>query len=221
MLRSPLGATALVLLALVVLTAVVAPLLWGAQADVKDTGDLLAGPSAEHPVGTDNLGRDLLLRTLVATRLSVALALLATAVAVTAGLILGVAPLLLGRVLGRAVTWFTGIAVAFPGLLLALFFAAIFGSTATAAVFAIGLAGAPSFARLCQNLIAGIEARDFISAARVGGVGYGCSCATCCRTSANRSSSTPPWARAGHCSPSPGSRSSASACNRPSTTGDA
>ncbi len=171
MARTPLGATALSLLALVFVTAIVAPWLWGAQADVTDTGDLLAGPSAEHWVGTDNLGRDLLLRTLVATRLSVVLALSATAVAVGAGILLGVAPLLLGRTLGRAVTWFTGIAVAFPGLLLALFFAAIFGSTATAAVFAIGLAGAPSFARLCQNLIAGIEARDFIAAARVGGVG--------------------------------------------------
>jgi ABC-type dipeptide/oligopeptide/nickel transport system ATPase component/ABC-type dipeptide/oligopeptide/nickel transport system permease subunit len=171
MLRTPLGATALALLALVVAFAVLGPLVWGAQADVTDTGDLLAGPSAEHWVGTDNLGRDLLLRTLVATRLSVVLALLATLVAVTAGLVLGVAPLLLGRFFGRAVTWFTGIAVAFPGLLLALFFAAIFGSNAVAAVFAIGLAGAPSFARLCQNLISGIEARDFVSAARVGGVG--------------------------------------------------
>ncbi|WP_300268611.1 ATP-binding cassette domain-containing protein, partial [Microbacterium sp.] len=84
---------------------------------------------------------------------------------------LGAAPFLLGSTLGRPVIWFTGIAVAFPGLLLALFFAAIFGSSATAAVFAIGLAGAPSFARLCQNLIGGIEARDFIAAARVGGVG--------------------------------------------------
>lgn len=171
MLRTPLGATALALLALVVATAIVAPLLWGEQGDTTDTGDLLAGPSAEHLIGTDNLGRDLLLRTVVATRLSIVLALLATLVAVGAGLILGVAPLLLGRYLGRAVTWFTGIAVAFPGLLLALFFAAIFGSTATAAVFALGLAGAPSFARLCQNLIAGIEARDFVSAARVGGIG--------------------------------------------------
>jgi len=171
MARTPLGATALTLLTLVVVTAVVAPWLWGEQADVNDTGDILAGPSAEHWVGTDNLGRDLLLRTLVATRLSVVLAVSATLVAVVTGLILGVAPLLLGRTVGRAVTWFTGIAVAFPGLLLALFFAAIFGSSATAAVFAIGLAGAPSFARLCQNLIAGIEARDFIAAARVGGVG--------------------------------------------------
>lgn len=171
MLRSPLGATALALLTLVVATAVVAPLLWGAQAAATDTGDLLAGPSAEHWIGTDNLGRDLLLRTLVATRLSILLAVLSALVAVGTGLVLGVAPLLLGPMLGRPVTWFTGIAVAFPGLLLALFFAAIFGSNSTAAVFAIGLAGAPSFARLCQNLIAGIEARDFISAARVGGVG--------------------------------------------------
>lgn len=171
MVRSPLGGTALALLVLVLTTAVAAPLLWGEQAAAHDTGNLLARPSAEHWIGTDNLGRDLLLRTLVATRLSIVLALLSTAVAVVAGLLLGVAPLLLGRVLGRAVTWFTGIAVAFPGLLLALFFAAIFGSNATAAVFAIGLAGAPAFARLCQNLIAGIEARDFIAAARVGGVG--------------------------------------------------
>ncbi len=171
MLKSPLGATAFLLLALVLVTAVLAPLLWSEQAGVTDTGDLLAPPSAEHWIGTDNLGRDLLLRTLVATRLSIMLAVLATAVAVGAGLLLGTAPLLLGPVLGRPVIWFTGIAVAFPGLLLALFFAAIFGSSSTAAVFAIGLAGAPSFARLCQNLIAGIEARDFVSAARAGGVG--------------------------------------------------
>lgn len=171
MLRSPLGATALALLTLVLLTAIFAPLIWGEQADVRDTSNLLAGPSAEHLIGTDNLGRDLLLRTLVATQLSIVLALCAICVSVGIGLFLGAAPFLLGNVLGRPLIWFTGIAVAFPGLLLALFFAAIFGSSATSAVFAIGLAGAPSFARLCQNLIGGIEARDFIAAARVGGVG--------------------------------------------------
>lgn len=171
MLRSPLGATALALLTLVLLTAIFAPLIWGEQADVRDTSNLLAGPSAEHLIGTDNLGRDLLLRTLVATQLSIVLALCAICVSVGIGLFLGAAPFLLGNVLARPLIWFTGIAVAFPGLLLALFFAAIFGSSATSAVFAIGLAGAPSFARLCQNLIGGIEARDFIAAARVGGVG--------------------------------------------------
>ena len=168
--RTPLGLAAVILLALVLVTAIFAPILWGAQAAVVDTSNLLAGPSAEHPVGTDALGRDLLLRVLVATRLSVVLALMATVVAVTAGLILGVAPWLMGRA-GRSVTWVVSVAVAFPGLLLALFFAVIFGTGWVGATWAIGLAGAPSFARLCQTLVAGVASRDFVAAARIGGVG--------------------------------------------------
>ncbi|MFH8252757.1 dipeptide/oligopeptide/nickel ABC transporter permease/ATP-binding protein [Microbacterium sp. B2969] len=168
--RTPLGLAAVILLALVLLTAVFAPILWGPQAAAIDTDAILAPPSAEHPIGTDGLGRDILLRVLVATRLSIVLALMATAVAVTVGLILGVAPYLLGRA-GRGVTWFVSVAVAFPGLLLALFFAVIFGVGWVGATWAIGLAGAPSFARLCQTLIAGIASRDFVAAARVGGVG--------------------------------------------------
>jgi peptide/nickel transport system permease protein len=168
--RTPLGLAAIILLVLVLLTAIFAPILWGEQADVIDTDNILAGPSPQHPIGTDALGRDLLLRVLVATRLSIVLALMATAVAVTAGLILGVAPHLMGRA-GRPVTWFVGIAVAFPGLLLALFFAVIFGTGWVGATWAIGLAGAPSFARLAQTLIAGVASRDFVAAARIGGVG--------------------------------------------------
>ena len=65
------------------------------------------------------------------------------------------------------VTIGTNIAVAFPGILLALFFAVIFGVGATGAVFAIGLAGAPAFGRLTQTLVAGVESRDYVSAALV------------------------------------------------------
>ena len=63
------------------------------------------------------------------------------------------------------------IAVAFPALLLALFFAVIFGVGEKGALLAIGFAGAPGFARLTQTLVAGIEGLDFVSAARVAGVG--------------------------------------------------
>jgi oligopeptide/dipeptide ABC transporter ATP-binding protein len=169
--RTPLGVAAIVLLAVVLATAVFAPILWGDKADAVNTNDLLAGPSPEHWIGTDNLGRDLFYRVLVATRLSIVLALLATLVSVSVGLVLGVLPLLLGPRFGRVITWIVGIAVAFPGLLLALFFAVIFGSGWLGAVLAIGLAGAPSFARLCQTLIAGVSSRDYVAAARVGGVG--------------------------------------------------
>jgi peptide/nickel transport system permease protein len=166
----PLGAAAAALLLIVLLTAIFAPILWGDQAAVIDTGNILAPPSPEHLIGTDGLGRDLLLRVVVATRFSVILALIATLVAVVAGLLLGIAPLLLGR-WGRPVNWFVGIAVAFPSLLLALFFAVIFGTGWVGATQALGLAGAPTFARLCQTLVASVASRDFVAAARIGGVG--------------------------------------------------
>ena len=72
---------------------------------------------------------------------------------------------------GRTVTASVNLAVAFPGLLLALFFAVIFGVGAKGAVLAIGLAGAPTFARLTQTLVAGVAARDYVAAARIVGVG--------------------------------------------------
>jgi peptide/nickel transport system permease protein len=170
-LRTPLGLTATALTILVLVLAVVAPILWTDEANAIDTNDILAGPSAEHWAGTDNLGRDIFYRVLVATRLSVELALSATVIAVVVGLLLGTAPFLLGRRAGRTVNAGVNIAVAFPGLLLALFFAVIFGVGATGAVLAIGFAGAPAFARLTQTLVAGVAGRDYVAAARVAGVG--------------------------------------------------
>jgi len=170
-LRTPLGLTATALVVAVLLLAVLGPVIWSGRANAVDTGNILAGPSAEHWTGTDNLGRDIFYRVLVAGRLSVELALAATAIAIAVGLLLGTAPFLLGRRLGRLVTGAVNVAVAFPGLLLALFFAVIFGVGATGAVLAIGLAGAPVFARLTQTLVAGLAARDFIAAARIAGVG--------------------------------------------------
>ena len=169
--RSPLGLVSVGLLAVVAALAVLGPVLWGAAADAVDTGNILAGPSAQHWAGTDNLGRDILARVLVASRLTVVLALLAVAVAVLVGLLLGTAPFLLGRRIGRLVTAAVNIAVAFPGVLLALFFAVVFGVGAVGAVAAIGLAGAPAFARLVHTLVSGVESRDYVAAARVAGVG--------------------------------------------------
>ena len=130
-LRTPLGLTATALTLGVVVLAVVGPILWTDEANEVDTSNFLAGPSGDHWAGTDNLGRDIFFRTLVATRLSVELALAATVIAVAVGLLLGTAAFLLGRRLGRLVTAGINIAVAFPGILLALFFAVVFGVGAT------------------------------------------------------------------------------------------
>ena len=167
--RTPMGVVSAVLLLVVVVTAVLAPLLWGDQAAEVHPNAILEGASADHPLGTDAVGRDNFLRLLVATRLSVVLALLATAVGVGTGVLLGTAPSVLPRWSGRLITAGVNIAVAFPGLLLVLFFAVVFGVSTTGAVFAIGLSMAPGFARLTQSLATSIAGRDYIAAARLAG----------------------------------------------------
>jgi oligopeptide/dipeptide ABC transporter ATP-binding protein len=170
-LRTPVGGCASLGLLAVLVLAVIGPMLWSASANQTDVAAMLRGPSGQHWAGTDNLGRDIVARVLVATRLSVELALLATVISVVAGILLGTAGVIVGRRAARLVAAIVNIAVAFPGLLLALFFAVIFGVGAQGAVLAIGFAGAPAFARLAQTLVAGVEQRDFVAAARIAGVG--------------------------------------------------
>ncbi|GIH22651.1 peptide ABC transporter ATP-binding protein [Acrocarpospora phusangensis] len=166
----PVGFAGFGLLAVVLFVAVFGPVLWGDRAAVVETGNLLDGPSAEHWIGTDNLGRDLFSRVLVAARLSIVLALAATAISMVLGIVLGAAPMLVGRRLGRLITAGVNVLVAFPGVLLVLFFAVIFGVGARGAALAVGLAGAPAFARLCHTLVAAVSERDYIAAARIAGV---------------------------------------------------
>ena len=146
------------------------PSLWTSDASAIDTFNILQGPSARHWLGTNNLGQDVFYRVLVATRLSVGLALAATAIGVACGLVLGTAPLIVGRRAGRVVTSVINVAVAFPALLLALFFAVIFGVGARGALLAIGFASAPAFARLVRTLSASVAGLDYIAAARIAGV---------------------------------------------------
>ncbi|MEE6263800.1 dipeptide/oligopeptide/nickel ABC transporter permease/ATP-binding protein [Plantactinospora sonchi] len=170
-LRTPLGATAAALLVGVLLLALLAPVFWSGRATEVDTDQIMRGASGTHWAGTDNLGRDVFFRVLVATRLSVGLALLATVIGVLTGVLLGAAPVLLGARVGRLVTAAVNVAVAFPGLLLALFLAVVFGVGATGALLAIGFAIAPGFARLTHTLVAGVAGRDYVAAARIAGVG--------------------------------------------------
>jgi oligopeptide/dipeptide ABC transporter ATP-binding protein len=158
------------LLSVILLLAILAPVLWRSQANAIDVLNMQQGPSARHWLGTNLLGQDILYRILVASRLSIGLALAATAIGVACGLVLGTAPVIVGRRAGRIVTAAVNIAVAFPALLLALFFAVIFGVGARGALLAIGFAFAPSFARLVRTLSASVAGLDYVAAARIAGV---------------------------------------------------
>jgi oligopeptide/dipeptide ABC transporter, ATP-binding protein, C-terminal domain len=153
-----------------VILAIAGPPIWGEAAERVDPQAVLQGASAGHPFGTDNLGRDLLARVLVATRLSLLLALIATAVGGIAGVLLGALPSVLPRPLARFVTGAVNTLVAFPGLLLAMFTAVISGLGARGAVLGVAAAIAPGVARLTQTLSASVAGADYVAAARMLGV---------------------------------------------------
>ncbi|MGH2402840.1 MAG: dipeptide/oligopeptide/nickel ABC transporter permease/ATP-binding protein [bacterium] len=169
-LRAPTGAIALGAVALLIALAILGPILWGPRAHELDVARSQEGPSADHPLGTDRLGRDILARTLAAAGLSLGLAMAAAGTAALIGLPFGALITLLGpriRSIGLRVI---EVLLAFPPILLAIFVTAIIGPGASGAVVAIGVAFSPYFARLANTLASAAVGRDYVASARVIGI---------------------------------------------------
>ncbi|ROO89719.1 oligopeptide/dipeptide ABC transporter ATP-binding protein [Actinocorallia herbida] len=171
MIRRPAALAGAVLVGVTVVLAVIGPWVWGAEAVRFDPRHTLEGHGAAHWLGTDDGGRDMLARTLAATRLSVLLAALATAIGAVLGVGLGAVPSILGPRAARLVTALVNGLTAIPVLLLAMFAALVAGTGTTGAVVGIGVASAPGLARLTRTLAAGVEAADYVAAARMLGTG--------------------------------------------------
>ncbi|WP_432537148.1 dipeptide/oligopeptide/nickel ABC transporter permease/ATP-binding protein [Kineococcus arenarius] len=159
----------LVLLAVLVAVAVVAPLLVGDEAQ-RLGGLANSSSTSEHPLGTDTLGRDVLARTLVATRVTLLAAAVSTALAAVAGIGIGVAVWLSPRRVREFALRLIEFWVSYPTLLVAIVVAAILGRGIVPAVLAIAVANTAGFARLTANLAAGLASRDFVVTARLMGV---------------------------------------------------
>ncbi|MBL1112788.1 dipeptide/oligopeptide/nickel ABC transporter permease/ATP-binding protein [Streptomyces sp. 110] len=160
----------LALLGIVVLIAVLAPVFFTGEADAL--GSRFAQPSSGHPLGTDAAGHDVLLRGLVATRLTLVMTVGATAIAVALGILLGTGVWLMGPRAREVCLRVIDAMVAFPGLLLALVVAAVLGAGGSSVVIAIGVAGIPYFARLTANLAAKVSQREYVRTARLLGVSH-------------------------------------------------
>ncbi|GJF31185.1 peptide ABC transporter ATP-binding protein [Kitasatospora sp. NE20-6] len=168
--RSPLTWVTAAMLASLAVLAPAGPLLCGAAADRPDLSAVLQGPSAAHPFGTDNLGRDLLARVLTATGPSLVPALTAVLLGAAAGVLLGASTAVLGPRARRLLAGLINLLLAFPALLVAMFLAVVFGAGGGGAVLALAVAGVPGFARLAQTLAAGVAGTDHLAAARVLGL---------------------------------------------------
>ncbi len=161
--------------AIVGVAAVVAllSLLWTPY-DVTaiDVGARLLPVSTAHPLGTDQLGRDMLSMIMAGTRVSLAVSLVAVVAAVLVGVPIGLVAAALGGWTDEVAMRASDTLFAFPSLLLAVLLAAVLGPGASNAVIAIALFNIPVFARLARGLAAGLWQRDFVSAARLAGKGW-------------------------------------------------
>ncbi len=128
--------------------------------------DRFASPSAEHPLGTDQVGRDQLSRILHGARLSLAMAVSATAGITLLGLVLGLVAGTYGRVADVAIMRTVDVLQALPTLILALVMVGILGQGLRNLVITIALVVWPVYGRIVRGMTLKIRERDFVQAAR-------------------------------------------------------
>ncbi len=169
LLSSPLTASGLVLILLFGLAGLLAPLLAPTDPTTQVITLRLEPPSADHWLGMDQLGRDVLSRLLFGARISLMVGLVVITTAGTVGT-------LIGLIAGYALGWvdeilmrLTDIFFAFPPLILAMSIAGALGPNLKNAIIAIAVVTWPVYARLIRGQVLALRQREFVEAAR--GVG--------------------------------------------------
>ena len=160
-------------LAAVVAGALLAPWLTpyaGEGAGAPNIAHKLLAPSWEHPLGADEMGRDMLARVLYGARSSLALALLVVSSSVVVGVIVGLAAGYAGGWADEAAMRTTDVFLAFPNLLLAILLVTVLGGGFVSTVLALALVWWPIYAVLVRGQVVSLRSQPFIEAARATGV---------------------------------------------------
>jgi peptide/nickel transport system permease protein len=151
--------------AIIVLAALserIAPYDWRAQ----DVVSRFAGPSTQHLLGTDELGRDILSRLLYGARFSLAIGVGAVALGFSIGTLVGMVAGFYRR-LDTPIMRVVDVMMAFPGILLAIAIVAALGASPASTAIAIGVTEIPLFVRLNRSMVLSLREREFVVAARV------------------------------------------------------
>jgi peptide/nickel transport system permease protein len=164
--KRPVALLGLFLTASFILVAVATP--WIAPHDpyATDFTNVMAEPDAKNPLGTDELGRDILSRILYGSRISIMVGILSIVAAAAVGVPLGVAAGYYGRWLDSLVMRSVDVMMAFPSILLAIVIVSVLGANLRNAVIAVAVFSIPTFARLARGEVLGVKGQEFIEAAR-------------------------------------------------------
>ena len=162
--NQPAGAVGLLMVGGLILAALFAPHISPYDPIAQDIPNRLAGPSLDHFLGTDYLGRDFLSRIIFGARVALLVSLPAVFIALTAGLILGLLAGYRGGMIDLIVVTITDTLQAFPGLILALALLSVFDPSNTNLIVVIAFAFTPGYMRISRALTLNIKNRSFIVA---------------------------------------------------------
>lgn len=173
--RSKVALTGLAILVLMYLIALLAPLVAPydpiAQRDIVGTSFL--APGAQHWLGTDRFGRDVLSRILFGARISLAIGFVATLISVTLGTIIGAVAGYFGGKIDAVLMRFTDMVLAFPRLVLLIMIVAVFSPSITVIILVLGLTQWPNTTRIVRGDVLSLREREYVQAAHALGFGRG------------------------------------------------
>lgn len=155
----------LVLLAILVISALLGPFFLGDPL-AQDLPNRLAAPSAAHPFGTDQLGRDVLSRVLNGGRISLGLGVSVMLASLVVGSLVGLMAGLRGGWWDEIIMRITDVFLAFPSLILAMAISAALGPSLTNVMIAVAAVSWPAYARLVRAQVLALREREFVEAAR-------------------------------------------------------
>ena len=163
----------LILICVIILVAVFADILYDYDSVViqPDYSATLQVGSIEHPLGTDEFGRDILARIVHGTRYSLSIALISTLISLTLGGVIGAYCGYIGGKLDNIVMRVMDIFLAIPNMLLALAIVAALGPNIVNLTIAIAISDIPRFARILRSNVLSIKDIEYIEAARATGAG--------------------------------------------------
>jgi peptide/nickel transport system permease protein len=170
--ETPLNLVALLLLALLLVCAVLGPSLVPFDPLATNTTIALQPPTAAHWFGTDQLGRDVLSRVVVATRLDLVIAFGAVVLSMVAGSVIGGIIGYSGGLLDASVSRVVDVLMAFPLFVLAMALVAALGNTVTNVVYATAVINLPFYIRLARAEVRVRSHLGYVEAAQVGGSGH-------------------------------------------------
>jgi len=166
-----LALTGIIIILILAFIAIFAPYLSLYDPLEVNMANRLQMPSEEHPLGTDQLGRDLLSRIIYATYVSITAAALATLMIITFGVTIGAIAGYFGGIVDQAIMRIVDVLLAFPSLILTIAIAGILGPSLMNLIIAMTATGWVGYSRIIRGSVLSIKEKEFVEAARALGFG--------------------------------------------------